>query len=389
VLLLRKLKQLDVIIVLILLVLMLISTLLVQSAMLYNTRFEIPLWKILLIDGVGLLAFIGCSLFDYRLLLRIWPYLYGLGIALLLGVFFFAGVKNGAKGWFQLPFGLDFQPAEFMKFVLIISIAAWIGKRNGERLSFKSDVLPTGLLVFFAFVIVMAMPDMGNAAIYLVILIGMYWIGNIKYTHVLIGIVAIVVLLGSAYFIYDTYYDAIHEAVKPVGEEKGSKFYHWIGRIDAFLYPETASKDDTYQIDKALLAIGSGGLTGEGYMQGALIRQVPYTYSDSIFAVVGEEFGFRGSAILLLLFFVMIYRMILIAIQTPERSGAYIIIGIVSMFVLQIFQNVGMLINVMPLTGITLPFISYGGTSQIINMIGMGFVMSVKIHQDHQPFEGS
>lgn len=366
---------------------MVFSTLLVYSATIDDPLINIPVWKMLVVNSVGLIAFFVVSLFDYRLLLRIWPVLYGLGLLLLLLVYFFGGIHNGAKGWFKLPGGFLFQPAEMMKIILIIVIAAWLAKRNSERLEFLRDVLPIGMLVFVAFLIVMIMPDMGNAAIYLVILIGMYWIGNIKYTHVLIGIAVIVGITVSAYYLYDYYHDALVSALEG---DKYKKYRHWIGRIDAFIYPETADKDLSWQKDNAQLAIGSGGLLGEGFLRGKFThsRNVPYTYSDSIFAVVGEEFGFLGSAVLLLMYFVLIYRMILTAIQSIHLSGSYIIIGIVSMFVLQIFQNVGMLIGLMPLTGITLPFISYGGTSLLINMISMGLVMSVRVHQERpSPYE--
>lgn len=366
---------------------MVLSTILVYSATIDDPLINIPVWKMLVVNVVGLIAFFIVSLFDYRLLLRIWPVLYGLGLLLLLLVYFFGGIHNGAKGWFQLPGGFLFQPAEMMKIILIIVIAAWLAKRNSEPLEFLRDVLPIGMLVFVAFLIVMIMPDMGNAAIYLIILIGMYWIGNIKYTHVLIGIAVIVGITASAYYLYDHYHDAIVSALEG---ENYKKYRHWIGRIDAFIYPDTADKDLSWQKDNAQLAIGSGGLLGEGFLKGKFThsRNVPYTYSDSIFAVVGEEFGFIGSAVLLLMYFVLIYRMILTAIQSIHLSGSYIIIGIVSMFVLQIFQNVGMLIGLMPLTGITLPFISYGGTSLLINMISMGLVMSVRVHQDRpSPYE--
>lgn len=385
--LLRKIKQFDPYIVTILLAFMVFSTLLVYSATIDDPLINIPVWKMLVVNSVGLIAFFVVSLFDYRLLLRIWPVLYGLGLLLLLLVYFFGGIHNGAKGWFKLPGGFLFQPAEMMKIILIIVIAAWLAKRNSERLEFLRDVLPIGMLVFVAFLIVMIMPDMGNAAIYLVILIGMYWIGNIKYTHVLIGIAVIVGITVSAYYLYDYYHDALVSALEG---DKYKKYRHWIGRIDAFIYPETADKDLSWQKDNAQLAIGSGGLLGEGFLRGKFThsRNVPYTYSDSIFAVVGEEFGFLGSAVLLLMYFVLIYRMILTAIQSIHLSGSYIIIGIVSMFVLQIFQNVGMLIGLMPLTGITLPFISYGGTSLLINMISMGLVMSVRVHQERpSPYE--
>jgi len=133
-----------------------------------------------------------------------------------------------------------------------------------------------------------------------------------------------------------------------------------------------------------MIAIGSGGLAGDGYLQGESKNRkfIPYTYSDSIFVVIGEEFGFQGAALLLLLYFLFIYRMILIAYQCYDRRGSFIIIGIATMMVFQIFQNIGMMIGIMPITGITLPFISYGGTSLLLNMLSIGLVFSIKAHQE-------
>jgi rod shape determining protein RodA len=157
-----------------------------------------------------------------------------------------------------------------------------------------------------------------------------------------------------------------------------------VGRIDTFLDPSTASQKDRYQVEQSTRAIGSGLLTGDGYLKGDSIHKnfIPVAYTDAIFVVVGEEFGFVGASVLLLVYFLLIYRMILISIQTLDLSGSYIIVGIVSMFVFQIYENIGMLIHLMPLTGITLPFISYGGTSLVINMISIGIVMSIKVHQE-------
>jgi rod shape determining protein RodA len=122
-------------------------------------------------------------------------------------------------------------------------------------------------------------------------------------------------------------------------------------------------------------------------LQGNLIQQnfVPYPYSDSIFVVIGEEFGFLGVVVVLLIYFALIFRLMQIAHQTEDLRGKYVIIGIVSMFVFQVFENVGMLMGIMPLTGITLPFISYGGTSLFLNMLSLGLVMSIKMKTEDLP----
>jgi rod shape determining protein RodA len=379
---LAKLKRIDLSIIILLLILMTISILLVHSATLNSPRIKISIQKNVLIYVIGLVGFMFMSMVDYRALLKIHYYIYAVGIMMLITVYLFGKEINGAKGWFKLTDNLDFQPAELMKLILIITVSAWLYKRRGDRLEFKTDVVPVGLFVLLPFVLVLIQPDLGNAIIYLIILLGMVWIGNIKYMHVFIGLVIVVGGFELFLFLFTHY----HDPIKAFLTSKGSG--HWVVRIDTFLNPQNATKDAAFQVNNSIHAIGSGGLGGEGYMKGSSIQSlfIPYAYSDSIFVVVGEEFGFRGTAILLLLYFILIYRMIQISLQSAQLSGSYIVAGVVSMFVFQIFENVGMLIGIMPLTGITLPFISYGGTSLLINMLSLGLVMSVKLHQEPDPF---
>lgn len=377
-----KLKNIDIPIVVILLAFMVISSMMVYSASVDHPTINIGITKILGLYVVGLIAFIACSLFDYRVLIRIAPYLYGIGIVSLIAVYFLGKKIHGARGWFELPFGgLTFQPAELVKLILIICVTALLARRGGDLLQVKNDIIPVVLAVMLPFALVLIQPDLGNAIIFVIILLGMLWIGNIKYSQVLISVVIVV---GAGFLmltVYKHFHDALFEALKGYG------FSHWMDRIDTFLYPQDVSADDNYQVNNAIRAIGSGGLEGEGFLKGTSVHSnfIPYAYSDSIFVVVGEEFGFRGSAVLLLIYFLLIYRMILISIQSAQLSGSYIVVGVVSMFVFQIFENVGMLIGIMPLTGITLPFVSYGGTSLLINMLSLGLVMSVKLHQERAP----
>ncbi|NBI29774.1 FtsW/RodA/SpoVE family cell cycle protein [Chengkuizengella marina] len=363
---LTKLKQLDWIVILILILFMVVGTLLINSS-------DLPrqVTKHVQLFLLGFITMTFFSLIDYRLLIKRAYYIYGFGILLLIGLIFFGKIKNGARGWYDLII-VDFQPAELVKITLIIMIAYLLKKRDGEPLTIVNDLVPISLIVLIPFTFVIMQPDLGNAIIYIVIFIGMLWIGNLKYTYVLISILLISAITFASYHIYKTFHDPIVTFFSENG--KG----HWTERIDAILFPETAS--DTFHQDQAIMAIGSGGLLGEGYSKG--IVKVPYDYSDSIFAIVGEEFGFIGSSLLLLLYFLLIYRLIIIAIHSNDRAGAYIIVGITSMFIFQIFENVGMLIGLMPLTGITLPFISYGGSSLLINMMSIGIVMSIKVHQD-------
>jgi rod shape determining protein RodA len=159
---------------------------------------------------------------------------------------------------------------------------------------------------------------------------------------------------------------------------------YWVDRIDAVLLPDQASDKATYHMKRSVIAIGSGSLQGDGYLEGTSVHSgsVPYTYSDSIFVVIGEEFGFIGSSTLLMLYFILIYRLMIIAQSLHTKTGIYVIAGVSAMFLFQIFENIGMLIGIMPITGITLPFISYGGTSLLINLISIGLAMNIRIYDD-------
>ncbi|WP_269432434.1 FtsW/RodA/SpoVE family cell cycle protein [Gordoniibacillus kamchatkensis] len=160
-------------------------------------------------------------------------------------------------------------------------------------------------------------------------------------------------------------------------------------RIQTFLDP-ASDPDMSYQVVNSITAVSAGQLMGEGYLQGLLVQggRIPYDYADSIYVVIGEEFGFVGSSLLLLLYFVLIYRMIRIVMESEDLAGSYLVTGVISMFTLQIFENIAMHTGLMPLTGIALPFVSYGGSSLLTNMISMGLVLSVKIHQSKPLFFG-
>ncbi|QYR23382.1 rod shape-determining protein RodA [Paenibacillus sp. sptzw28] len=373
-----KLKKMDLGMLLILVVFMVISTLLVHSATSGNSEYANYDVKTVIFYIIGFIVAMVATMIDYRILLKGWIYLYGIGIVLLVVVYLTAPEINGAKSWFVLPGGLQFQPAEMVKIILIITIAFLMGRRQGDPLLIRKDLLVIAVFSFVPFMLVMIQPDLGNAIIYLVIVLGMLWIGNVKYTHVLIGLAIIIAGLVLFVFLFNTYnkqiYTYLHDHNKT----------HWFERINGFIDPKNASEKEVYQAEKAKIAIGSGGLTGDGYMKGDSKnrRFIPYPYSDSIFVVIGEEFGFQGAAVVLMLYFLLVYRMIIIAFQCYDTRGSFIIIGIVTMYVFQVFQNIGMMIGLMPITGITLPFVSYGGTSLLLNMLCIGLVFSVKAHQE-------
>jgi len=379
--LLTKLKRLDLTILFLLFLLMIVSYFIVDSATFTDIKLNTYARKQVIFFVAGFFLLLCVALFDYRYILKYAWFGYIGGILLLVGLYVLpspiALTINNARGWYNLG-PLLFQPAELMKFLLIITVSAYMVKRRGEKLEFLRDVLPIGFIGLIPFAIIAMLPDLGNAVILLVIMIGLYWIGNIKFSHVLIGVTAITLVVGGFVFAFTQY----HEPVSKFMENVGGR--HWVGRIDTFLGQNEDAQGSSYHSIQAKQAIATGKLSGEGYKKGPNVQggNVPFVYSDAIFVIVAEEFGFVGSAVLLMLFFFLIYRMIVIAMECQDRGGGYLIIGIVTLYVFQIFQNIGMFIGLMPITGITLPFVSYGGTSLLINMLAMGLVLSAKIHGD-------
>ncbi|WP_379129983.1 FtsW/RodA/SpoVE family cell cycle protein [Paenibacillus sp. sgz500958] len=374
---LEKLKKIDGVIVVILVLLMTVSITSIYSVTNGREGYDGFHLRMLVYYGIGFVSFFGLTFMDYKLLVKYALYIYLFGIALLVLVSFIGEDKNGAKGWLELPGGLSLQPAELFKLILILFLGSVLVRKNKRKLTFWRDVVPLGLLTMLPFGIVIMQNDLGNALSYAIILIGLLWIGNIKFSHAIIGLL---IIGGSAAAGITTYIQYHDQAVSFLEDTLGRD--HLVDRFDPWLVPDLASKDASYHTKNAQLAIASGGLSGEGYMEGSSVqnKRVPYTYSDAIFVQIAEEFGFLGSAGVLLLFFILIHRMVLIALECKDRGGPFLIVGIVAMLLYQILENIGAFIGLMPLTGITLPFISFGGTSLLINMASMGIAMSVSLY---------
>ncbi|MGN7359251.1 FtsW/RodA/SpoVE family cell cycle protein [Paenibacillus sp. SAF-054] len=371
---LQKLKKVDYVVVFILFIFMGISLMAIYSVT-AGTKFEGSHIKMLEYYILAFIVLFGLILLDYKLLVKYALYVYLFGILLLIAVNFLGSDVNGAQGWFKIG-GFSLQPAELFKLILIIFLTYLLMKRPKARLSLWRDVLPIGGLTFIPFALVMLQNDLGNALSYVLILLGLLWIGNIKFLHAFLALVILAAVAIGGIFSYIHFHDNIEKFLNGIGRN------HWTERIDPWLVPDKATAKASYHTKNAKLAIASGGMLGEGYMKGTSVQsgRVPYTYSDSIFVEIAEEFGFVGSSVVLLLYFILIHRMILICLECRDRAGPLLIVGVVSMMLYQIFENIGAFIGIMPLTGITLPFISYGGTSLLINMASIGIVMSVRVH---------
>lgn len=371
-----KLQQIDFVMIAVLGCFMIISTAVIYSAT-SDTALAGYHKRHLMMFAVFFIPMLLISLVNYKIVNKhVAIALYIIGIILLVMVEFFGIEHNNAVRWLAIGkegsrLYQEFQPSEIMKGILVIVLAKLLARRDGERLEFIKDIAPAFLLVLVPFYFVYKQPDLATSIIFIVIFIGMLWVAKVRIKHIIIGLIIAFIVIGLVIALYFISEDLFNKVVHP----------HQLERIKTFIQP--LSEDD-WHVKNSIIAISLGGLSGKGFLQGEYVQNgfIPYHYADSIFVVVGEEFGFIGSSVLLLLFFVLIYRMILIAFHCADYFGKYIVIGVVTMLTLQVFQNVAMHLGAMPMTGIPLPFISFGGSSLLVNMMAVGVVMSVKLHSE-------
>ncbi|WP_188892788.1 FtsW/RodA/SpoVE family cell cycle protein [Paenibacillus radicis (ex Gao et al. 2016)] len=307
---------------------------------------------------------------DYRILVgKLSYFFYAFGIGMLVLIKFTGEHINGAVRWLSIG-GFQLQPSELVKIFTVMLIAHVLGKQEGRRLRLIQDIIPISIIFIIPILLIMQQPDLGTALVFIGALVSLLWMGNIRaiYLISLIGVIA--VIIGTVLWLYTANFELLSKLVEP----------HQLSRIQAFLDP-ASDPDKSWHVKNAMYAIGSGGMIGS---DAHFVRKgfIPYAYSDSIYVVIGEQFGFIGSALLLLLYFLLIYRMIQIAKASRDREGSYLVIGLMGMLVFQIFVNIGMHVGLVPLTGISLPFISYGGSSLLSNMVAIGLVLSVNVHKN-------
>ena len=308
------------------------------------------------------IMFIGNN-FIYK---NIWIF-YIIGIISLLGLLLFADPINNAKCWFSIPGIGTIQPSEFMKVILIITLGTMIHKFNDEFnnpsvLEEFKFLIKIGIIVLIPSILTFLQPDTGVVLIYLLITIVMLFISGIRYRWFIIlfsVITLFIVLVLGVYFINTDLFINIF----------GTDFFL---RVDRLL---DWSNSSGYQLENGITSIGSGGLIGMGINNTPIYFPEPQT--DFIFAVYANNFGFIGVLLLLGLIAFFDIRLILIALRNTNLTNKYIISGIVGMLIYQQFQNIGMTFGIMPITGITLPFISYGGSSLLSYMIMMGIVFNI------------
>lgn len=332
---------------------------------------------------IGLIVMAAVAKFDYELLEKWAVPLYIIGMILLMLVHFFGVFRNGAQRWVNLGI-FEIQPSEFFKVILILFLSVTLSKIGRRKLSFTESMPITAKVAIFSifpFYMILVQPDLGSALIIAAITLSLMAVSGISYKMVLLLTSAGAGLVGMLVYLHNHYFDIFIKIIKP----------HQLERIYGWLDPYGYASSYGYQLTQAMLGIGSGQMNGWGFTQGAQVQsgQIPEAHTDFIFAVIGEEFGFIGATILISLYFLLIYRIIVIALNANTLFGFYICAGSIGLISFQAFQNIGMTIGVMPITGITLPFISYGGSALLTNMITIGLVLSVNLKSKRYMFSNN
>ncbi len=308
---------------------------------------------------IALLVFVAVALFDYRRLEQISTVLYvGILLGLLAVLSPFGSHALGSQRWFSLG-PLQLQPSEFATLVLIVAIATYCTRRP-EGLTFR-DLVRMVLMSALPILLVIKQPDLGTAIVMSVILVVMLAVAGMP------GRYLVLLVIGAA-------------AVVFLAINLGLVKHYQIQRLTSFISPNGASQDVTYNVTQAKDAIAHGGIFGTGLFKGAQtnLAYVPEQQTDFIFSAVGEQLGFVGSGILLMIYGILAWRVLRVAQQAKDTFGRLLCAGVFALLTFSIFENVGMNMGIMPVAGIPLPFLSYGGSAMIAFMAAIGLVASVQ-----------
>lgn len=311
---------------------------------------------------VGIVLFI-----DYNTFGEFYKYIYVISIIFLLLVYVpgLGVIRNGARSWIDIGI-IDIQTSEIAKIGFILSFSKFLENRLNE-FNTLLDLISPILFVSPFLILLIIQPDLGSGLVFIFIAIGMIFAAGLNYKIIFGGIAASAVS-----------FPLIYRFLEP----------HQKIRIDAFLNPNDPSLPGNYHVMQSKITIGSGMIYGRGIFKGIYHKYnyLPVQETDFIYAVIGEETGFIGGMLVIALYFLMLFRMIMISKKSKDVYGMLVATGITFMFAFQIFENIGMTLGLMPVTGITLPFISYGGSSIITSMISIGVILNVYIRRKRKSY---
>jgi len=316
---------------------------------------------------IGLALAWGTTIIDYRLLRAYTPFIWGFGVLGLILVLI-PGVGsevNGAKAWIRLPAGFQIQPAEIAKISIIIGISMLLSERthNSDEPS-TNDILKALAVAALPILLILRQPDMGTVFIISASVVTILAVSGAP-TRWIVGLILLAVIGGF------------------VATKAGIINDYQVKRLQSFVNPNADTQGAGYQLRQARITVGSGGLIGTGLFNGPQTngRFVPEQQTDFIFTVAGEELGFVGCSVIILLLLTILMRAFGIARRSTDPYGTLVCTGVIAWFAFQIFENIGMTLGLMPMTGVPLPFLSYGGSSMFANLIGIGLLQNVHASQ--------
>jgi cell division protein FtsW len=292
----------------------------------------------------------------YRQPAVIWTALALVGFALVMVLF---GPRiNGARRWFGIA-GIGVQPSEFAKIAVIFFVAAILERRMDRIDDIRYSLLPVGIVLGCVVGLIMLQPDLGTALSIIVIVSAMVFAAGVNYRYIL-GL--LLVSLPAAYIVL-------------MSADYRRR------RIEVFLDPWSDPLGDGFQVIQSLIAVGTGGIFGRGLMAGVQkLYYLPYPHTDFIYAVIGEELGLIGTTVVLACFCIIAWRGLRTSLRAPDRFGAFLALGLTAMVVVQAFFNISVVLGLLPTKGIPLPFVSFGGSSLLMSMLGMGILLNVSQH---------
>ena len=316
---------------------------------------------------IGALLAFSTTIIDYRLLRAYTPVLWGVGVLGLMAVLIpgVGSTVNGARAWISLPGGFQIQPAELAKISIIVGISMVLSERVHDREEpTHKDVIRALAIAAIPILLILLQPDMGTVIIISASVVTIVAVSGAPSRWV-VGLLLVALLGGFA-------------AVKA-----GVLSDYQVKRLQSFVNPSADPQLSGYQLRQSRITVGSGGLVGKGLFKGPQTngRFVPEQQTDFIFTVAGEELGFVGSSVILFLLMIILWRSFRIARKSQDLFGRLVCTGVIAWFAFQAFENIGMTMGLMPMTGVPLPFVSYGGSSMFANLIGIGLLQNVHARQ--------
>jgi len=325
-----------------------------------NTQLAGMHWRQMWWIALGLVAMAVLARTDYHTLLDQAPLLYLLGLGALVAVLVFGEVKFGARRWVSVG-GLSLQVSELVKLTIIVVLARFLAEVRTERLSLV-DLAKIAVLVGLPLGLILLQPDLGTALVIVPVAAVGIFLAGMEWKHAAAVALLGVMMLPAGWLL-----------LKPYQKE----------RIEAFLRPGADPRGSGYQVMQSRIAVGSGGVWGRGIGQGSQnqLGFVPVRWADFILAAVAEELGFFGVLTALLLYMALLLRLVQNAQMANDRAGMYVVMGVAAVLGFHVFVNVAMIIGYMPVTGIPLPLMSYGGSATLFVFMGLGLVMNVRMRR--------